>query len=221
MTLLPGWEGQAQERSVKLSGPYFPGQQPSSCGHYYPDVLRLRDEKRQDGTFVRIVDCGYCGRYELPLDVQALDRALVRKLNKKGFDVGASEEELPEIRKKALERLSSEAADKKRAFLVLQSILQEAIDDGADSIELERVAEGLEVTFMFGNSGIGSVVADRALEGAIIGLIVERAKLHNKPRGVMDWTHRGKSYKIRVVEYESFGESAFRLLLRKPRRKRA
>ncbi len=90
-----------------MPGPYFSGQQPSSCGHYYPDVLRLRDEKRQDGTFVRIVDCNYCGRYEFSFDPKTVDKELIRKLNKKGFDVGTREDELSEVRKKELERLSS------------------------------------------------------------------------------------------------------------------
>jgi hypothetical protein len=90
-----------------LSGPYFSGQRPSPCGHYYPDVLRLRDERRQDGTFVRIVDCSYCGKYELQLDVRMLAEELVRELNKKGFDVGLREEEISEVRKKELERFSS------------------------------------------------------------------------------------------------------------------
>ena len=90
-----------------MPGPYFEGQQPSQCGHYYPDVLRLRDEKREDGTFVRIVDCSHCGRREFQLDVQILDKSPVRKLNKKGFVVGTKEEELSEVRKKELERLSS------------------------------------------------------------------------------------------------------------------
>jgi hypothetical protein len=89
-----------------MFGPYFKGQQPSSCGHYYPDVLRLRDEKREDGTFVRIVDCRYCGRREFQLDARALDKALVRKLNKKGFDVGTREEEVSIVREKELKRLS-------------------------------------------------------------------------------------------------------------------
>ena len=89
-----------------MSGPYFKGQRPSSCGHYYPDVLRLRDEKRADGTFVRIIDCSYCGRYELQLDPGMLPRELVRKLNKKGFDIGVREEELSEARKKDFEKLS-------------------------------------------------------------------------------------------------------------------
>ncbi len=90
-----------------MPGPYFPGQQPSSCGHYYPDVLRLRDEKRSDGTFVRIIDCTYCGRYERQLDPRTPPRELVRKLNKKGLDVGTGEEEISKIRKKELERLLS------------------------------------------------------------------------------------------------------------------
>jgi hypothetical protein len=90
-----------------MPGPYFPGQQPYSCGHYYPDVLRLRDEKRSDGTFVRIIDCKFCGRYELQLDPRILDRELVRKLNKKGLDVGVREEEISKVRKKELERLLS------------------------------------------------------------------------------------------------------------------
>ena len=88
-----------------MTGPYFTGQQPSSCGHYYPDVLRLRDEKRENGTFVRIIDCSYCGRYELPLDPRTLDEEFVCKLNKKGFDEGVREEEISEARKKALKRI--------------------------------------------------------------------------------------------------------------------
>ena len=90
-----------------MPGPYFPGQQPAPCGHYYPDVLRLRDEKRSDGTFVRIIDCAYCGRSELQLDPRTLDRKLVRKLNRKRLDVGIREEELSKVRKRELERLLS------------------------------------------------------------------------------------------------------------------
>jgi hypothetical protein len=88
-----------------MTGPYFTGQQPSSCGHYYPDVLRLWDEKREDGTFLRIIDCSYCGRYELQLDPEALDEELVSKLNKEGIAIGVREEEISEVRKKGLRRL--------------------------------------------------------------------------------------------------------------------
>ena len=47
-----------------MSGTYLEGQVPAKCGHYYPDVLRVRDENLQDGRFVRILDCEYCGRLE-------------------------------------------------------------------------------------------------------------------------------------------------------------
>ena len=86
---------------------------------------------------------------------------------------------------------------------------------------MECVNEGLEVTYMFGNTGIGSVLDDRGLENKIIELIIERAKLQNKSHGVMDWTYEGRSYKIKVKEYDLFGEIAFRLTLKKSRRKRA
>jgi hypothetical protein len=167
------------------------------------------------------MDCSYCGRYELPLDVRTLDRTLAHKVNKKGFDVGTREDELAEVRKKELEKFSSSAHNRERAFQVLQSFLEEAIVGGADSIEFEYADEGLEVTCMVGGSGIGSIVEDRRLAAEIIGLIIERAKLQNKSRGVIDWAYRGTSHRIRVVEYESFGESVFKLLLEKPRRKRA
>ena len=87
-----------------MTGPYFAGQQSSSCGHYYPDVLRLRDEKRADGTLVRIIDCRYCGRKEVPLDPGTLDAALVRELNTTGWARGVREEEIADVRKQALER---------------------------------------------------------------------------------------------------------------------
>jgi len=65
------------------------------------------------------------------------------------------------------------------------------------------------------------VLDDRVLAAAMIQMIVERAKLQNKARGVMDWVHGGKPYRIKVEEYEHFGESAFRLRLGKSRQKRA
>jgi len=90
-----------------MSGPYFEGQQPSPCGHYYPDVLRLRDEKRPDGTFVRILHCTQCGEREFPLDPETLDPSLVKKLNRKGVVAGVREEKLAGVRRKELKRLSS------------------------------------------------------------------------------------------------------------------
>lgn len=48
--------------------PYFEGQHPAQCGHYYPDVLRVRDEKR-NGEFFRVLDCSICKtQYETPIE---------------------------------------------------------------------------------------------------------------------------------------------------------
>ncbi len=68
------------------------------------------------------------------------------KLNKKGFDVGTREDELAEVRQKELEKLTSGDNDKARALQMLQSLLEEAVAGGANSIELEYVDEGLEIT---------------------------------------------------------------------------
>lgn len=97
-----------------------------------------------------------------------------------------------------------------------EQILGGAIDIGADSIELEYVDGGLEVCYMLGSRGVGTILADPMLESEIIEIIISKAKLEDKPRGVMDWMHLGKRYHILVEEYESFGEIAFKLMLSKP-----
>jgi len=108
-----------------------------------------------------------------------------------------------------------------RALQKLQQVLEEAVSAGADSIELEYVAEGLEVMYTFESTGSGDVIGDRVLASGIIRLIIDRAKLARRSRGVMNWRLLGKQYNIAVEEYESFGESAFRLILGKPGQKRS
>jgi hypothetical protein len=88
-----------------VTGPYFPDQQPSECGHYYPDVLRLRDERRADGSFVRLIDCSHCGRYELPLDLRELSAELRRTLQRTGRDIAIEDEEIATKRKKLFEEM--------------------------------------------------------------------------------------------------------------------
>jgi hypothetical protein len=78
----------------------------TECGHYYPDVLRVRDEKRQDGSFVRIIDCEYCGRYAIPLDLRDLAPEVVRELRKMRFGADVKEKDLTAIRKKERKRFS-------------------------------------------------------------------------------------------------------------------
>lgn len=88
-----------------MSGPYFEGQVPSRCGHYHPDVLRLRDEKKNDGTYVRIVHCTHCGLLEYPLNIQHLEKNLARKLKKDGILEGIKEDEVDEVRKQLLAKM--------------------------------------------------------------------------------------------------------------------
>jgi division protein CdvB (Snf7/Vps24/ESCRT-III family) len=97
----------------------------------------------------------------------------------------------------------------------LQQIIIEAIENGADGIEMEYVGEGLEVTYMFGNIGMGRVIEDEAEIGEIITGIMEDAKLESTSQGLMEWRH--KSHKIYVEAYDSFGETAFRLKIKAPK----
>ncbi|MBI2888456.1 MAG: hypothetical protein HYY10_00870 [Candidatus Liptonbacteria bacterium] len=51
-----------------MPGPYAEGQQPASCGCYYPDVVRLRDNKPRK---MRTLHCVTHGEYEVPLEDDA------------------------------------------------------------------------------------------------------------------------------------------------------
>ncbi len=85
------------------NGPYFIGQEPDECGHYYPDILSIGNIKRGD-DIIRIIDCKYCGRTERKLDLSIYD---LKNLEK---NIGKllSEEDIIEIRKRELERLLKE-----------------------------------------------------------------------------------------------------------------
>lgn len=82
------------------------------------------------------------------------------------------------------------------------------------------MAEGLEVSMMFAGTGIGDALDDPVLASEVIGLIIDRAKLEDKSRGVMRWTLFGKQYDVTVEEYESLGEPTLRLKFGKPSQKR-
>ena len=81
-------------------GPYFNGQQPCECGHYYPDVIRIKDRiEEQPGAnnkFFRVLDCRYCGQYDVPIDEEAFDE--------ESIDVF----KIDEIRQQALEDITRE-----------------------------------------------------------------------------------------------------------------
>ena len=73
---------------------------PPSCGHGYPDVLRLRDEVRADGTFVRITDCRHCGRAEIPFPASILAAELRLELEATGSLAGIAEDEIEAVRQR-------------------------------------------------------------------------------------------------------------------------
>lgn len=210
--------GMVDKEGVVVSAPYFPNQQPAECGHFYPNVLRLRDERKPDGTLVRIIDCSTCGRYELVLDERQLGKDLLSKLKKTGSDVAISDHEVAEIRQKRLDDILS--VTRKAAGRTLQSIIETAIKQGADAVELEyRSGGGLEVSYMCGNTGLGEVIDDRESIRAIISELITQAKLEHRSRGLFKHIHADMDYEIRAEQYESFGESAFRLSLRKPKQR--
>jgi hypothetical protein len=78
---------------------------PPSCGHTYPDVLRLRDEVRADRTFVRLTDCRYCGRAEIAFPASILAEDLRRELEATGSLPGIAEDEIEVVRQREERRL--------------------------------------------------------------------------------------------------------------------
>ena len=105
---------------------------------------------------------------------------------------------------------------KAQALQKLKGIIEEALRYGADVVELEYADGGLEINYLVGQVGLGHVLTDHALARELLRMIVELAGLEKKSRGVMAWTQAGKTYRIRVEEYDSFGETAWRLTLGKP-----
>ena len=104
----------------------------------------------------------------------------------------------------------------------LQAYLDEAVEASANAIVLEYVPEGLEVCFMLGDTGAARVLEDTKLAGDLMQLVGDRAGLDTKTKGTITWLVHGQPVGIAVEEYDSFGECAFRLKLKKttPRRGR-
>lgn len=98
------------------------------------------------------------------------------------------------------------------AVAKVQEIVDRAVETGADSVSIEFAQEGgLEVIFMFGNTGFGDILVGPDLEAEVMQLIYDRAGLENQAKGVLHWTSRGRGLKILVEEYDSFGETAYTL----------
>jgi hypothetical protein len=57
---------------------------------------------------------------------------------------------------------------------MLTEILECAVDANAETVVLEYATGGLEVSYMFGNTGIGEILHDRALVEAIMACAWDR-----------------------------------------------
>ena len=101
------------------------------------------------------------------------------------------------------------------AFRELVRVLEEAVQAGADSVGLEWEDRDLVVYLNFGYTGVGAVSIPRDLQPAVIEEIVKGAGLDRKSRGKIRATLLGVEYEVIVKEYDSFGESAFTLTLKK------
>jgi hypothetical protein len=97
--------------------------------------------------------------------------------------------------------------------------MERALTGGAEAVLLEWVPEGLEVTWMVGNTGLGTVVSSK--EGnRITRFIVRAAGLERRERGVLAVEVAGQSREVSVESYEHFGEWAYRLSLVRARKRR-
>ena len=102
-----------------------------------------------------------------------------------------------------------------KAFGEIVRVLEGAVRAGVDSVGLEYKGRELMVFYQRGQMGLGAGSIPEDLQQAVIEEIVKRAGLERKSRGKMPLTLLGSEYDVIVEEYDSFGESAFNLTLKK------
>ena len=105
------------------------------------------------------------------------------------------------------------------AFQELVLVLEDAVQAGANYVGLEYKGQDLMVFHNFGNAGLGASCIPQELQQEVIEELVRRAGLSRKPRGKMQVSLLGKDYEAIVVEYDSFGESAFTITLKERKKK--
>ena len=116
--------------------------------------------------------------------------------------------------------MSENGNKSEEAFRALVRVLDAAVRAGANSVGLEREGGDLMVVHYFGSRGLAEGPIPKEVEQAVLEEIVSRAGLVDKPRGEMRLSLAGNDYKVIVDERESFGESAFNLLLKQSTRSR-
>lgn len=105
-----------------------------------------------------------------------------------------------------------------QAFQEIVRVLEAAVQVGVDSVGLEYKGRDLLVFYQRGQVGLGAGSIPEDLQQAVIEEIVKRCRLERKSRGKMPVTLLGDEYEVLVEEYDSFGESAFNLTLKKAKK---
>jgi hypothetical protein len=108
-----------------------------------------------------------------------------------------------------------------KAFKELIRVLEAAAWTGVESVGLEWKGEDLVVFHEIGNMGLGTTKIDKQLQLDVIAEIVKRAQIGRKHKGHMRLRLLGQEYSVAVEEYDSFGESALTLTLKKRGKNRA
>jgi hypothetical protein len=94
----------------------------------------------------------------------------------------------------------------------LVAILSDAVAGGADSVTLEYDSgRSLEVLFHIGDSGTGFALSGQPASDLYAAVYAEK----KKGRGRMRVNLHGKAYVVQIKAFESFGETAYRLVLAK------
>ena len=104
-----------------------------------------------------------------------------------------------------------------KAFKELIRVLEAAASTGIESVGLEW--RGDDLLIFHENGSVGKVAKPLTLE--VIAEIVKRAQIGRKHKGNMRLRLLGHEYSVAVEEYDSFGESAYTLTLKKRWKKRA
>jgi len=90
------------DSNVDVTGPYFLGQKPASCGHYYPDVLLVQDSLIENKV-KREIFCFKCNfTYQEEIPKSGADKSLLSKLVNDEKIVYGTIQELAKFREEKL-----------------------------------------------------------------------------------------------------------------------
>lgn len=105
------------------------------------------------------------------------------------------------------------------AYQELVRVLEQAVQAGVTSIGLEWKGRELMVFHQAGSVGLGASRIAEDMQQAVIEELVDRAGLARKSKGKFQVTLLGREFEVVVEEYDSFGESAYNLTIRQPKKK--